>query len=236
MEKLAEFLSNTFPDLVNQGDPNECWIVKAIQSTHSGLSTLSAAIQEVEHYDEIKPFARKVRREHPLHRKHNSQYDARVRDCLSEACAFAWAVSHNLGTPSFCDDEGSPDLFLDNGQWVEVKAIHASGEDSKRTEQMLDGKVVSGCVTMPTEGFYKKFCDSFADSLRKFDRQGWREGIQNIVFFNLTSLDTPSIPNEEGVNTKLRMLAEEFENICPNVRVVMCYSYHWRSPFREPFA
>ena len=34
--------------------------------------------------------------------------------------------------------------------------------------------------------------------------------------------------------TKLRMLAEEFENICPNVGVVMCYSYNWRAPFREP--
>ena len=236
MESLAEFLSNTFPDLVNSGDPNECRVVKAIQSTHPGLSTLSAAIQVVDQYDEINPLTEKVRREHPMDRVHNPQYDARVWDCLTEACAFAWAASRNLGVPSFSDSEGSPDIILDSGSWIEVKAIHRSNDDHKRMRQMLAGGIDSGSVLMPPVGFYKKFCDSFADSVKKFDRQGWQDGIRNIVFFNLTSLDIPSLPNDESVNIELGMLAEEFENICPRVEVVMCYSYNWRSPFREPFA
>ena len=235
MEKLAEFLSNTFPDLINNSDSNECRVAKAIQSTHPGLSILSAAIQVVDQHYEINPFMEKVRREHPMDREHNPQYDARVWDCLTEACAFAWAASRDLGILRFCDSEGSPDILLDSGRWIEVKAIHNSGDDHERTRGMLDGEMDSGQVLMPADGFYKKICDSFADSLKKFDRQGWQEGIQNIVFFNFTSLDTSSIPNKESVNTRLRMLAEEFENICPKMEVLMCYSYNWKSPFRDPF-
>lgn len=235
MEKLPQFLSNTFPDLANHGDPNECRVARAIQSTHPGLSILSAAIQVVDQHNEIDSLMKKVQREHPVDREHNPQFDVRVWDCLTEACAFAWAASCNLEIPRFSDSEGSPDILLDSGCWIEAKAIHASDDDNERMGRMLDGDMDSGPVLMPPVGFYKKFCDSFSDSVKKFDRQGWQEGISNIVFFNLTSLDIPSIPNKEGVKTNLMMLAEEFEKICPKVVVVMCYSYNWRVPFREPF-
>ena len=85
---------------------------------------------------------------------------------------------------------------MDSGRWIEVKAIHDSDDDHERMRRMLAGEMDSGQVLIPAVGFYKKFCDSFADSLEKFDRQGWQEGIRNIVFFNLTSLDIPSIPND----------------------------------------
>ena len=155
---------------------------------------------------------------------------------MTEACAFAWAALRELGTPRFCEDEGAPDIHLETGRWIEVKSVHNSDDEHKRMEQMLEGQFNSGHVSMPPIGFYKKFCDSFMDSLKKFDRQNRQEGIPNVVFFNLNSLDTPQLANEESVNTMLRMVAEEFEKLYPKVKVVMCYSYNWKSPFRDPFA
>ena len=83
METLAEFLGNTFPDLANHGDSNECRVAKAIQSTHPGLSILSAAIQVVDQHNEIASLMEKVQREHPMDREHNPQFDVRVWDCLT---------------------------------------------------------------------------------------------------------------------------------------------------------
>ena len=79
---------------------------------------------------------------------------------------------------------------------------------------MLAGEMDSGKVLMPPLVSTRN-----SAILSRIHRQEWHEGIRNVVFFNLTSLDIPSIFNEESVNTKLRALAEEFKNIFPKVEV-----------------
>ena len=49
-----------------------------------------------------------------------------------------------------CDEQGTPDIQFDGGNWVEVKAIRRSEEDNGRMERMLEGAVDHGAVTMPT--------------------------------------------------------------------------------------
>ncbi len=229
---LSQFLSHVFPELV-ENDAFECWVTKAIQNQHPGLNVISEAIQVVEKHDQSNALACKIRREHPKDRTHDPQYDARVRDCLTEACALAWADIRGLGTPEFCDVEGAPDLLTSIGCWVEVKAIHASEDDVARTKQMRQGTIDSGQVRQPHSGFYSKFESAFQDSKRKFQRQNSHA---NIVFFNLAVLDTPQIPIKGDVLAYLSQWAGSKEETSPDTQIIICYSYDWQNPCRDPFA
>ena len=178
-----------------------------------------------------------------MDREHAPQHDARVRDCLTEACVFAWVVRRGLGTPAFCDKEGTPDILLADGRWIEVKAIHRSLKDDERMRRMLADEVDSGTVREPAPGLYGKFGSSLIDAVKKFERQGQKEATKpNVVFFNLTTLDVPQMPLTDDVLDSLTEWAEEEEkarreNKTPgDVRLVMCYSYTWKAPFRDPFS
>ncbi len=229
---LSQFLAGVFPELA-ENDAFECWVTKAIQSQHPGLNVISEAIQIVERHDQSNVLARKLRREHPTDKGHNPQFDGRVRDCLTEACALAWADLRGLSAPAFCEAGGSPDILTGSGRWIEAKAIHASEEDTARTEQMLQGAIDSGHVTQPSPGFYNKFDSAFQDSQKKFQRNGSRD---NVVFFNLAILDIPQIPMKGDVVNDLSDWAESKEVMNPDTRIVICYGYNWRNPCRDPFA
>ena len=57
---------------------------------------------------------------------------------------------------------------------------------------MLARKFDSGQVSPPVPVLYGKFKISLMDAVKKFERQCKRESSDaNIVFFNLTRLDTP---------------------------------------------
>ena len=177
-----------------------------------------------------------------MERDHDPQHDARVRDCLTEACAFAWVVWSGLGTPAFCDEEGCPDIHLPEGRWIEVKAIHRSLKDEERMRRMLAGEEDSGTVKEPAPGLYGKFHSSLIDAVKKFERQGRNETSKhNVVFFNLTTLDVPQIPLTDHVLDSIAEWAEEAEKAIQenttlgDVTLVMCHSYNWKSPFRDPF-
>ena len=161
--------------------------------------------------------------------------------CLTEACAFAWVVCRELGTPAFCDEEGTPDILLADGMWIEVKSIHRSREDEERMKRMLAG-VDSGTVRKPAPGLYEKFSSSLTDAVKKFERQGNNEtSTLNVVFFNLTTLDVPQMPLTDQVLDSLTEWAEEAEKAIRedkalgDVKLVMCHSYNWKAPFRDPF-
>ena len=236
---LSQFLSDTFPEFATCAMPDECWVAKAIDSGHPCLNVLSEAILVVEQGNELEALKLRVRREHPVDRAHNEQYDTRVRDCLAEACAFAWASLRGLESPKFTDAEGTPDIVLDTGRWIEVKAIHNSQEDHARMEEMLKGKVASGQVTEPSLGLYGKFKSSLLDAVKKFARQDQHNGVgPNVVFFNLTNLDTPQMLIEETVLDSLNQWAERSEEVLRefgDVKIVMCLRYDWKVPFRDPF-
>lgn len=228
---LSQFLAYVFPELV-ENSALECWVIKAIQSQHPGLNVLLEAIRVIEKCDQSNALACKIRREHPIGKTHDPQYDAGVTDCLTEACALAWADLRGLGVPEFCDSQGAPDIVTSTKCWVEAKAIHASREDIAQTKQMLQGTIISGHVTQPHPGLYNKFESAFQDSQKKFQRIGSRD---NIVFFNLTILDIPQIPRKEEVFSSLSLWAESREEMNPGARIVICYGYDWRAPCRDPF-
>ena len=236
---LAKFLIDTFPGIDEATALDSCWIVNAIRSERVELNVFSKALEIVLQYGETKSLQTKICREHPLDRDHNPQYDARVRDCLTEACAFAWAVCRGLGTPVFCDEIGTPDILLADGRWIEVKAIHRSQEDEERMGRMIAGDVDSGTVQEPAPGLYGKFSSSLTDAVEKFERQGHNEtSACNVVFFNLTTLDVPQMPITDHVLDCLTEWAKEAEKVIQenkavgDVKLVMCHSYNWRAPFK----
>ena len=237
---LSSVLNRVFPGVAVSTAADGCWVAKAISSHRKELDVFSEALTEVEKWEELQSLETKLRREHPLDRGHDPQYDRAVRDILTEACAFAWASSRCLGPPKFWDVEGTPDIRLETGNWIEVKAIHSSVEEVERTQRMLAGEIVCGHVEEPSPGLYRKFHDSLVDAIKKFLRQDTRQASgPNIVFFNLTGLDTPSMVLLEGVKENLCQWADEWERPVGqveegvDVKMVMCFGYQWQSPFRE---
>ena len=237
---LSRFLSDTFPTLTEASESDWCWVAEAIETQHSSVSVLSDALEVVELHGELDSLQTKLKREHPLDKKHNEQYDWRVKDCLTEACAFAWATLRNLKPVAFCDTEGTPDIRLDDGRWVEVKAIHPSQEEGVRMRRMLKGEIDSSQVAPPDSGLYRKFEAALEDAGRKFKRQSQQASGPNIVLFNLTGLDTPQVSKENSILTDLRRWADSVEHRRKDkkaaaVKLVMCYKYDWKAPFRDPF-
>ena len=200
---LSKFLTALFPYLENEPYRSECWLARAARSEREELDILSEALILVERHGELDTLATKVKREHPSDGDHQVQHDERVLDCLSEACAFAWSTMRGIREPSFCDEQGSPDIQFDHGNWIEVKAIRRSEEDKERMERMLGGEMDQGAVRMPAPGLYRKFDSALDDALKKFRRQNSGDLPQtNIVFFNLTTVDVPNMANIEGHQRK----------------------------------
>ena len=239
---LSRFLTDLFPELEDEPLRSECRLARAARAERHELDILSEALAVVEGHGELDALATKVKREHPLNCEHEHQYDERVLDCLSEACAFAWSTMRGIGNPAFCDEQGTPDILFDSGNWVEVKAIRRSEEDNERMERMLAGEVDGGTVRMPAQGLYRKFDSALNDALKKFRRQNHEPSTYpNIVFFNLTTLDVPNIPKEYPVKAILARWAQEKEALLQadewarETKLVMCYIYNWKIPFRDPF-
>ena len=237
---LSSFLSGTFPGVADSPAADKCWVFKAISNRREEFGVFSEALTEVEKWGELQALETKLAREHPLDRDHDPQYDRAVRDILTEACAFAWASSRGLGPPNFWDAEGTPDICLGVGNWIEVKAIHTSVDEAERMQRMLPGEIVSGNVQEPGPGLYKKFDDSLMDAIKKFSRQDTQEAPgPNFVFFNLTGLDTPSMFHSEVVQENLSKWADEWEGTVGQteagigIKLIICFGYQWKSPFRD---
>ena len=231
--RLMRLLREVFPTLAdNPAAQPQCWVSKTLKRDRPKLKAVSEAIQVVERYGQIGPLPARLKREHPVDKPHQRQYDERLLDALTEACAFAWADLRNLGSPRFSDAEGAPDIHLDTGYWVEAKAIHSSLEEAKRTEAMLEGRVDTGAVTEAGPGLFNKFDSAFADAGKKFNRQG---GEANVVFFNLTMLDSPQWFADDTL-ARVAEWAGEKELREPATRVVICYSYDWREPVKDGFS
>ena len=227
--KLTQFLRAVFSPGF-EGLPGHCWVSKAAKPrSQAALKPLGEAINVVECHSQLGQLSKTIRQEHPLDRQHQCQHDARVRDRLTEACAFAWADLMKLGSPRFWDESGFPDIRVDTGYCIEAKAIHGSEEDAKRTRDMNNGKVVSGPVVPPGQELFNKFEDAFTDAKKKFDRAGCQKCV---VFYNFTWLDTPQNSYKDEVLSQLSNWATAKE---PD-SVVICYRYDWQKPIRDPFA
>ena len=239
---LSKFLTDLFPHLEDEPLRSQCWLARAARAEREELNIFSEALIEVERHGGLETLAIKVKREHPAGGDHEQQHDERVLDCLTEACAFAWSSMRGIGIPAFCDQQGTPDIILDSGNWIEVKAIRRSEEDHGRMHRMLGGEIDSDTVRMPSQGLCRKFDSALKDALKKFRRQNSEYSPHpNIVFFNLTTVDVPNIPNTEPIKESLERWAEEQEALLQvdkgtnETRLVMCYSYNWKFPFIDPF-
>ena len=82
------------------------------------LSSLSAAIQVVAEHGQLAALEKRVRQEHTAKRAHREADDDRLLDCLTEACAFAWAASRQLGVPQFDYKAGRPDVHVPPNIWI----------------------------------------------------------------------------------------------------------------------
>ncbi len=93
----------------------------------SFLPELNEALSIVARFGQRQGFLLRVAEAHPSREPHNDQWDARVRDCLREATAFAWAAEvAKLGTRRFSDPPG-PDIHVaSSNTWVEVKTVNLS--------------------------------------------------------------------------------------------------------------
>ena len=107
-------------------------------------------------------------------------------------------------------------------------------------QRMLAGEMDTGHGRPPGPGLYQKFSDSLKDAIKKFLRLDIQLASEpNFVFFNLTGLDTPSLFRIEDVKGNLIEWADECERTIlqaeggMDVRLVICYGYQWKTPFRD---
>lgn len=240
---IVDLMAEVFPSVAADpaSVPGACWVAGALKSEGQGLDTLSEAILVVTQHGQRGLLKKRLADEHPIARPGapHHQYDRGVRDCLSEACAFAWADLRGLGVPSFTSlEKGTPDIWVDAGQpegtcWIEVKAIHSSDEDNSLTEQMMStgqssrGEVPAG----PAEGLISKFEYGFQNAKVKFNRS---RHATPILFYNLTMVDMSHFPRWKFDRDEILEWVERKRTEDPEVSIVICCKYDWRHPFLDP--
>lgn len=237
---LAQFLVRVLPTVAAHPGPSRCWVWKAIHFDIPGLGPLSAAIQIVEQRGQIAALECRVRDEHRKCRaltEHTDvleyvEQDARVVDCLTEACAFAWADLRGLGDTQFNYQPGMPDVHVPPDLWVEAKAVHESLLSRDAWFSTSHGEPHSGEVASPDENRALAFADKLMDSKNKFARSG---SGRRVVFFNLTSVDMAQMPDTENVLARYVAWLDQVEAADPTISIVLCYAYNWRHPIRDPF-
>jgi hypothetical protein len=227
--RLAEVLAEVFPSIAKRSAGTaDCWVAQLLQHDHPRDSAgISRAIETVDRYDELSALELRLTREHPVDRPHQGQYDERVLDCLTEACAFAWADMRQLGCPAFCWAAGAPDIHTPT-HWIEAKAIHRSKEAKELSQRMPRNEVVTYGCREPGIRLIGKFDSAFEDAKRKFERQ---QGGNRVVFFNFTWLDEFSWHSGDQVLDELKDWAKSKAIREPTIDVVMCYAYNWERPF-----
>lgn len=225
---LARFLARALPTVADHPGPSHCWAWKAIHFDFTELAGLSAAIEVVERHDQSAALERRVRQEHRgcrALREDTSvldyvEKDHRLLDCLTEACAFAWAGMRALGVPQFDYRRGMPDIHVPPDLWVEAKAVHQSEASRKDWSGSLD------------ENRVLAFIAKFRDANEQFKRAG---AGRRVVFFNLTAVDITHMLRREAMLAQYGVVLEKMEAEYSPASAVLCCNYEWRLPIRDPF-
>jgi hypothetical protein len=228
---IADLLKRALGEPVSL--PEKCWARNFLQrldrevvpNDRAAIAIcLSDAMAMVEATGQDDYLIKRVKDAHPVDKAHDQQYDGRLRDCFTEACALAWASCAGLRNPRWVLGEGKPDLRTEDC-WIEAKTIHASDNDQALTERMLKKDVVSGSLTSPGGGLIRKFQADLEDALEKFKRV---EAGRTLVFYNLEQLDLLALPFEDALRQDLYKWSRDA--CSQGVEVVICQSYNWRSP------
>ncbi len=233
VSRFADLLAESFPSIAASPVDSSCLLSKHYHHDRPELDPISEAVEIVDTFGQRGALVRRLRLQHPSGDVHKEQFDLRALDVMTEACAFAWAATVALlGTPSFVDQDGAPDLLCDSGWWVEAKGIHESREESELRRRMLaTGEITGGPVQGPGPGLVAKFRSAFGDAYRKFQRQG--NGLL-AVFFNLTSLDIAQWAMKDDVLADLVRSIDSMTRAVPSTAVTLCYAYDWRRSWWRP--
>jgi hypothetical protein len=236
MSVFTALLGDAYPWLADGWSSTKgadrCVIADHYRSDRPETLVLSSAVNIVNASGERPSLIARLRPEHPAPPPHRNQYDERVFDGVTEACAFAWAWSAgDLGVPRFSQVEGTPDLVTDTGWWIESKALHASDKDKALVRALLEtGEVTSGAVTEPGAGLQMKARSALENAAQKRSRQ--KTG-RLAVFFNLTSVDLPQLAIKEAV------VGDLFASLCSAGaelsinRIALCYGYAWQEALSQ---
>ncbi len=224
---LAQFLARALPTAANHPGPSNCWAWKVMHNDYAELAGLSAAIEVVEKRHQLAALERRVRQEHRKCRALKSQTDfleyveedSRLLDCLTEACAFAWAYCRGLGVPRFDHRQGMPDIHIPPDLWVEAKAVHQSEASRKDWTNSFD------------ENRVLAFKSKFKEANEQLKRAGAKRGV---IFFNLTAADITHMLRREELLAQYGVVLDEMEAAYPAASAVLCYNYEWWHPVRDP--
>jgi hypothetical protein len=88
------------------------------------LAEVSAAIDVIEKRGQLARIRRRLLDVHPRRGAHKCSYDGAIVDCLTEACAFAWADLRGPH-PQFDFGKGKPDICAPPDVWIEAKQSDA---------------------------------------------------------------------------------------------------------------
>ncbi len=244
---VQQILSKAFPVAEDATGvlPADCWIVKARKVESHGrdvLRPLSEAVDVVARHNQAEMLERRLALVHPIDRSHRRDFDDGLLDCLSEACAFAWADARGMGPPEFrFNEEGKPDIFIKPDIWVEAKALYASDNDRKLWAQAMEeaqrregppgiafrgGSVKLDKVESMISGLIGKFESDYQNAKQKFERVAANG---RMIFYNLTVLDLEAMLLKEGALRAVREWAKSKEKE-GSIAVVVCVGYDWRVP------
>jgi hypothetical protein len=147
------------------------------------MEVLSAALTVVDERGQLARVKKRIKQEHPARRGgHRDDDDARLLDCLTEACAFAWADTRYPGLPRFDYSLGAPDIALPPDRWVEAKAISPGQNAAAEFKRALRGEVVTGGVIYTGEPSRLVAAKAaIADAQQKFVRKGAPRGYEHVM-------------------------------------------------------
>jgi len=225
---LVELLQDAFG--VSPQLPRPCWIKGALSENQPDFSpAIEVALKAGAHQDLV----RRLREEHPLHRKHRLNHDRGLLNFFTEVEAFSWSVEiAKLPQPRFIASPGSPDL-LAGDWWIEAKTINKSDAARDYDERVIrplleSGKmVIRGPTTLahPLPGLIDKFQADLEDGLRKWDRQN-RTG-QLAMFYDCVNIDFGT--SKADAQRAIREWARREEQ-ATGVRIVVAWNFGWQKP------
>ena len=229
---LTDLLNELFPNIISNKQ-SECWIGKEKAINPSDLQMLHDAIEIVQKHEQLKKLKKRMVQEHPVNKTHKEQYDERLRDCITEACAFAWACEKKLGMPVFDYSKGAPDVHIPPDCWIEAKAIHRSDQSKMDMKKMLNGQIICKNITDDMENTNVSrllyiLQNAYDNSHKKFLRVN---STKSLVFFNIHEIGEGIPPIADDMKKDIINWAQKKRKATPEIELVICERYQWNNPF-----
>jgi hypothetical protein len=183
--EFAALLLDAFP---SRSLPVDCDVERNLLFNHPDCDPITRVVTT---FGGRNALIGRLRRVHPVDRDHRREFDEQLWDVVTEATAFAW-TANRLAPPTFTDDHGRPDIFVEPGLWVEAKRIGPSATERpvRRAMAAVADQThlimrTTSRLSAPHATFLKKFSDGLTDALGKARPTGHRL----LVFFEVAGID-----------------------------------------------